>query len=197
LLFVFSSFTFASENTSTDPNQALHLLSSNTFTRLARDKLKLEAEPDYINVIIEEELIPYFDYKYAAYMVVGTHLQKTTIAQRNEFVEAFRVYLINAYGHILLKYNQQTIEILDNKAFKGKKIVIVPVRMQDNNGQVTQLGFKFRLNNKTGYWKVFDVIAEGVSMLDTKRSEFNPLIQKQGIDEVIKLLRQKNSAFES
>ena len=69
--------------------------------------------------------------------------------------------------------------------------------MRDNNGQVTQLDFKLRKNKKTGEWKVFDVIAEGISMLDTKRSEFSALIQKKGIDEVIKLLLQKNSEFAS
>jgi len=41
------------------------------------------------------------------------------------------------------------------------------------------------------------VIAEGISMLDTKRTEFGSLIQKKGIDEVIKLLLEKNDEFES
>lgn len=188
---------FASENTLTDPNQALHSLSTNTFARLNTEKSRLETEPEYIKVIIEEELIPYFDYKYAAYSVVGPSLRNTTSEQRTNFVEAFRVYLINAYGHILFKYDQQTITILDINNFKGKKIVSIPVRMRDNNGQVSNLDFKLRKNKKTGEWKVFDVIAEGVSMLDTKRSEFSSLIQKNGIDEVIKLLKKKNSEFAS
>jgi phospholipid transport system substrate-binding protein len=196
-LYSLSCHAFASENTSTDPNQALRILSSNTFARLDKEKSKLEQEPSYISVIIEEELLPYFDYKYAAYSVVGPNLKNTTEDQRNDFVEAFRIYLINAYGHILSNYNQQTLQILDNKNFNDKNVVNIPVRMVDNNGQLTQLVFKLRKNNNTGYWKVFDVIAEGVSMLDTKRSEFSPLIQKKGIDEVIELLQQKNSEFAS
>jgi len=181
----------------TDPNKALHSLSSNTFKRLEADRAKLDQDPEHIKLIINEELIPYFDYKYAAYSVVGPHLKNTTAEQRDSFVEAFRTYLINAYGHILAKYEEQTINILDNNNFKDKKIVSIPVRMTDKNGQVTQLVFKSRNNSKTNEWKVYDVIAEGVSMLDTKRSEFGSLIQKEGIDEVIKLLLQKNEEFKS
>jgi len=201
ILFVFlCSLPFsllAAENLPTDPNQTLELLSSNTFARLDKEQSKLKSEPEYIKEIIEEELIPYLDYKYAAYTILGPNLKKTTSEQRNKFVEAFYEYLINAYGHILLSYNQQTLTILGNKNFKGKKVVSIPVRMQESTGQITQLSFKLRMNSKTGEWKVFDVIAEGISMLDTKRSEFNVLIQKQGIDALIKLLKQKNNELSS
>ncbi|HIP76007.1 MAG TPA: ABC transporter substrate-binding protein, partial [Psychromonas hadalis] len=46
-------------------------------------------------------------------------------------------------------------------------------------------------------WKVFDVIAEGVSMLSTKQSEIGGLIDKKGIDEVIKMLNEKNAELAS
>jgi len=193
----FSAFAADSDTVLTDPNQTLKTLSKQTFARLESERSKLAEQPEYIKVIINEELLPYFDYKYAAYSVVGANLKNTTAEQRENFVNAFRTYLVNAYGHILIKYDEQTITILDNNNFKGKKIVSVPVRMRDNNGQVTQLSFKLRKNKKTGEWKVFDVIAEGISMLDTKRTEFGSLIQKKGIDEVIKLLLEKNDEFES
>lgn len=185
----------AVEGDLTNPNFVLHSVSKQTFNRLNKEQSRLKSEPDYIKVIIEEELIPHFDYKYAAYSVVGAHLKNTNVDQRNRFVDAFRYYLVNAYGHVLGKFEQQKIKIFDNKNFKGKKIISIPVRMSDNNGQITLLDFKLRKNKKTGEWKVFDVIAEGISMLDTKRTEFGSLIQKKGIDEVISLLLQKNSEF--
>ena len=187
----------AAEPDLTTPNKTLKVLSANMFARLDKEKAKLDSEPAYIKVIIEEELIPYFDYKYASYSVLGPHLRKTTSAQRSLFVDVFKEYSINAYGHILLNYDQQKITIVDNKNFKTKKIVNIPVRMRDNSGLVTQLNFKLRKNKKTKEWKVFDVIAEGISLLDTKRSEFGPVIQKQGIDKLIKLLQQKNNEVSS
>jgi phospholipid transport system substrate-binding protein len=198
-LFMFfsllTSFVYADDVVGNNPNEVIHSVSSNTFARINAEKNKLEAQPSYIKVIIEEELIPYFDYKYAAYKVMGAHLKKTTKEQRTDFVSAFRDYLVNAYGHILYEYDQQEIEILDNSHFKGKRIISVPVRIRDENGQVTQIAFKLRKNKKTGEWKVFDVIAEGISMLNTKQSEFGELLHKKGIDHVIALLEKKNNEF--
>lgn len=193
--YLFSCAVLANVDILTDPNKVLHSVSENTFSRLANEAERLQSEPDYINAIINEELVPYLDYKYAAYIVMGKHLKKTSKAQRAEFVEAFKTYLINGYGPLLLKYDKQKITILDNKHFNGKKVVSIPVRMRDENDQQTNFEFKFRRNSKTGHWKVFDVITEGVSILDTKGSDITELIDKKGITEVTQLLLEKNREF--
>lgn len=190
---LYSLLVSANEDVISDPNQVIRSVSANTFARISAEKSLLKERPEHIQVIITEELIPYFDYKYAAYKVMGPHLKKTTKEQRNAFVAAFKDYLINAYGHILLEYDQQKFEIIDNKQFMEKSIISIPVRVHDTTDKKTQIAFKLRKNKKTGQWKVFDVIAEGISMLNTKQSEFNELIYKKGIDHVIELLEKKNS----
>ena len=175
-----------------NPNTVLHLVSNQTLARITREKSQLTAQPEYIKVIVEEELIPYFDYKYAAYKVMGRHLKQTTKQQRTEFVEVFKTHLINAYGHILFEFENQTIKIKDNRNYEGKKTVNIQVDLLDENKKLTKLSFKFRKNKKTGEWKAFDVIAEGISLLSTKQSEVGELINKQGIDAVIELLKKKN-----
>ncbi|PKH01898.1 ABC transporter substrate-binding protein [Psychromonas sp. MB-3u-54] len=195
MTLLFSSIAFSDQIDMSNPNKVIQSVSTNTFARITAEEARLKADPDYIQVVIEEELIPYFDYKYAAYKVLGAHLRNTTIEQRNEFVEAFRLYLINSYGNILFKYDQQEIQISANTNFKNGSIVTIPVRVRDKDGQIVQLSFKLRENKKSGEWKVFDVIAEGISMLNTKQSEISELIQREGIDHVIKLLEKKNSEF--
>jgi phospholipid transport system substrate-binding protein len=197
ITFVFSSVVFSAEIDMSNPNKVIQSVSDKTFARITAEEARLKANPDYIQVIIEEELIPYFDYKYAAYKVLGANLKKTTADQRNEFVEVFRLYLVNSYSSILFKYDQQKVEIFANINFKDASIVTVPVKVRDKNNQIVQLSFKLRKNQKSGEWKVFDVIAEGISMLNTKQSEISDLIQKKGIDHVIELLDKKNSEFSS
>lgn len=197
ITLLFSSVALSAEIDMSNPNKVIQSVSTNTFARITAEKTRLEAEPDYIKVVIEEELIPYFDYKYAAYKVLGPHLRKTTIEQRNDFVEVFRIYLINSYSNILFKYDQQEIQIAGNTSFENSNIVTIPVSVKDKNDQITQLSFKLRKNNKSEEWKVFDVIAEGISMLNTKQSEISELIQREGIDHVIELLKKKNSEFSS
>lgn len=180
-----------------DPNQVVHLVSENTFARLNTEKERLKREPSYIKVVIEEELLPYIDYTYAAYKVMGRHLKKTSKAQRIGFVNAFKTYLVNVYGHMLFKFDQHKLEILDNAHFKDKSIITIAVKIVDVNMKQTQIKFKLRKNKKEQQWKVFDVIAEGISMLNTKQSELNDLFQEKGIDHVIELLNRKNSEFSS
>lgn len=180
-----------------NPNQVIRSVANNTFARLDAEAERLKREPAYINIVIEDEMLPYVDYKYASYKVMGRHLKKTTETQRTEFVEEFKTYLVNVYGHMLLEFEQQKIKIIDNNNYKERRIVSVAVHINDKNGKLTQLAFKLRKNKKTGEWKVFDVIAEGISMLSTKQSEINELIEKNGIDTVIEMLNTKNEEFSS
>ncbi|MCV5682131.1 ABC transporter substrate-binding protein, partial [Escherichia coli] len=55
------------------------------------------------------------------------------------------------------------------------------------------LEFKLRKNNKTGEWKAFDMVAEGISLLSAKQSELGGLIRQNGIDAVIAQLREHNA----
>lgn len=190
---LFSTLSHAVEVDMQNPNSVLHAVSQNTLTRLTNEKAALVEKPAYIKTIVEEELIPYFDYKYAAYKVMGKHLKSTSKQQRTEFVEVFKIHLINAYGHILYEFENQTLKIKDNNNYKGKKTVSIQVRLYDENKKLTNLTFKFRKNKKTEEWKAFDVVAEGISLLSTKQSEIGELINKQGIDAVIDLLKKKNT----
>ena len=162
-----------------NPNTVIKEVSRQTFARLNRDAALLKDNPALIKKIISEQLLPYFDYKYAAYKVMGVHLRTTSKAQRQHFVNAFRDYLINAYGHLLMGFTNQQLKIIEVENFASKRIVTIPVRVTDDTQKVTKIGFKLRKNKRTGQWKVFDVIAEGISMLQTKQSELTGVIKKK------------------
>ena len=197
LVFLFSSFSYAADVDMTNPNQVIRSVSSQTLDRISAEKEHLKTDPKYVQVIVEEELIPYFDYKYAAFLVMGNAVKETSKAQRDAFVDAFKTSLVNTYGHILFEYDDHELTIIDNNNFADKTIVTVEVRITDAQKQVTKLVFKLRKNKKTNEWKVFDVIAEGISMLSTKQSELGELIRKNGIDNVIELLNEKNKELAS
>ncbi|WP_369434200.1 phospholipid-binding protein MlaC [Psychromonas sp. MME1] len=197
LALIFVSCSYAKIAEISDPNEVIRSVAIKTSERIDLDAERLKREPSYIKVVIDEELMPYIDYKYAAYKVMGTHLKDTTEKQRDEFVETFKTYLVNVYGHMLLEYDQQEIKVLDNRNYEDSSIISVAVHVTDKNGKLTKLAFKLRKNKRTLEWKVFDVVAEGISMLSTKQSEINELIEKNGIDHVIKLLNEKNSELSS
>ncbi len=44
--------------------------------------------------------------------------------------------------------------------------------------------FKMRQNKKTGQWKAFDMVVEGISLLSSKKAELGKRIAKQGGEQV-------------
>jgi phospholipid transport system substrate-binding protein len=54
------------------------------------------------------------------------------------------------------------------------------------------IAFKVRKNRKTNEWKAFDMVAEGVSLLDSKQAELGGVIRQKGLPHVTELLKEKS-----
>lgn len=72
-----------------------------------------------------------------------------------------------------------------------KKSVTVRAVVQDPKRPEIKIAFKVRKDSKTNEWKAYDMVAEGISMLNSKRSEFESILRQDGIDAVIALMRDK------
>ena len=63
--------------------------------------------------------------------------------------------------------------------------------VQDTGRPDIKVAFQVRKDSKTNEWKAYDMSAEGISLLDSKRSEFEPILRQEGIDAILKLMREK------
>ena len=64
------------------------------------------------------------------------------------------------------------------------KMVSVDALITESGKPDIHLTFQMRKNKKTGEWKAYDLIVEGISLLSSKQAEFNSRINKLGIDQV-------------
>ena len=55
------------------------------------------------------------------------------------------------------------------------------------------VAFKVRLNKKTKQWQAFDMVAEGISLLDSKQAELGSIIRQKGLPYVTELLKSKST----
>ncbi|WP_421194332.1 phospholipid-binding protein MlaC [Aeromonas enteropelogenes] len=176
----------------TDPNALVDMAAKQTFARLKADQAQIKSNPDHLRVIIREELLPYVDNRFAAYKVLGNQIKQTTPAQRDAFVEVFTEYMVSSYADALAHFDKQTVKVEPGKAPNGN-ITAVNVSVKETGKPDIFLEFKLRKNNKTGEWKAFDMVAEGISLLSAKQSELGGLIRQDGIDAVIAQLREHNA----
>lgn len=186
LLFTTSLASFSSNAYSNE--QSPYLVIADTgqrlFSRIAKDQESLKKFPELMRDIVEEELMPSIDYKYAAFKVLGTNLRKISKTQREKFTVSMRSYLVRTYAIALKKYKDQQVTFEPNKPTKGARIVGVNTVISDANAPEINITFQMRKNKKTKQWKAYDMVIEGISLLNSKKSEISRRIKKDGIEQV-------------
>ena len=189
LLLAFNSA--AADIDATQPYDMMLKVSDKAFSRLADEQDMIKADPNHLKVVVEEELMPYVNDRYAALKVLGPNLKGAKREDVLEFVGAFRAYLVTSYAQVLTQYTGQEVRfgpapnIDDKTSIIGVKVTII-----DSPRPSINLEFKLRKDKKTGEWKAFDMIAEGISLLSSKQSEWNTKIRQEGIPVVAKELEQ-------
>ncbi|EJL6524200.1 phospholipid-binding protein MlaC [Vibrio cholerae] len=182
--------TTAATIDSSNPYQMMKAVAEKSFDRLKNEQSKVQQDPQYLKVIVEEELMPYVNEQYAALKLLGPNLKGAKREDVAEFVKAFRAYLVTNYAQVLTQYTNQTIEFAPEMPLEeDRRITTVKVEIVDAPRPNIKLEFKLR-QEKSGEWKAFDMIAEGVSLLSSKQSEWNGKIRQDGILAVAQELEQ-------
>ncbi len=192
----------AAEVKLTDPNKMVRQVADNTFARITQDQPLIVKDKEHLRVIVEEELMPYIDYKYAALRVLGSEVSKVraitdkaekakAIEDIQRFIGAFREYLVATYAGVFTQYTNQQVEFAAEQPFKGKDVVVVKTKIVEAGKPDIKIDFKVR-EDRSGEWRAYDMIAEGISLLDAKQSELQGILRQQGIDHVSGLLEQKS-----
>ncbi|HFG1890672.1 TPA: phospholipid-binding protein MlaC [Vibrio cholerae] len=173
-----------------NPYQMMKAVAEKSFDRLKNEQPKVHQDPQYLKVIVEEELMPYVNEQYAALKLLGPNLKGAKREDVAEFVKAFRAYLVTNYAQVLTQYTNQTIEFGPEMSLEeDRRITTVKVEILDAPRPNIKLEFKLR-QEKSGEWKAFDMIAEGISLLSSKQSEWSGKIRQEGILAVAKELEQ-------
>ena len=177
-----------------DPYKLIQTVANITFKRFANEQSEIRKDPNRLKTIVKEELLPYIDYRYAAFKVIGgQNFKKTTKADRAEFTKAFREYLVTSYAQVFTLYKNQKVEFSPAKDFSKSNVVAVNTSVIEVGRDPIDISFRVRKNKKTKVWKAYDMVAEGVSLLDSKQVEFSSLIRQQGLPHVTKMLIEKSA----
>ena len=126
-------------------------------------------------------------------MIGAQNFKKTTSDQRRKFVPVFRDYLVSSYAQVFTLYDDQKVEFEPAKKITKQKIVSVNTSVIDQNRAPIDISFRVRKNSKTKDWKAYDMVAEGISLLDSKQAELSGLIRQKGLPHVTEMLKEKSA----
>ncbi len=172
------------------PQTLVQETSEKMLAKLKAEKELLKQEPGRIYELVNEIVIPHFDFEYMSQLVLGKYWRRASADQRHEFTEQFRTLLVRTYAKSLNEYSDQVINFLPFREVSGGGDVTVRTEVDQPGG--FPIPIDYRLHQKGGAWKVFDVIIDGVSLVTNYRSSFSKEIRRGGIDTLIAKLAERN-----
>jgi phospholipid transport system substrate-binding protein len=144
--------------------------------------------------LAEQKVLPHFDFERMTRLAVGRNWQQATPEQRQALVKEFRTLLVRTYSTSLTAYRDQKIEVKPLRMNPSDKEVVVRTQVIQPGGPPIPIDYAMEKTD-TG-WKVYDVIIDGASLVTTYRGSFNDIIQKQGVDGLVKTLQERNRSPE-
>ena len=147
-----------------------------------RDELKRDKEK--LIAIIDDVFLPHFDIDYASILVLGRHAREATPAQRDRFAKAFYNSITHRYAEGLLNYTRGQVKVLPFHGDLNEKRTVVRTQVVLDDGKLVSIDYAFR-KSRSGDWKAYDVIIEGISYVTNYRNQVDAEIRKVGIEQLI------------
>lgn len=181
----------ASAETMPEPQALVKKASDDMLKALKDNEAELQADPEKIYDLVEDILMPHFDFEKMSKLALGKNWRSADADQRKRFVEEFRLLLIRTYSTAMLEYTDEEIKMLPFRDDLSRKRVTVPMEVVQKGGP--SIGMSLSLyQNKQDAWKVYDVKIDGISLVTNYRSSFANEIRSGGMDQLIKDLAERN-----
>ncbi len=121
---------------------------------------------------------------------LGRHWGAATGAQRTEFRELFAEYVLINYSRLLAKLGMQVFTVLTAEAIQSKTpYVLVRTEARLADGRVRK--WAWRVHETAEGYKIIDLAAAGVSLIATRRDEFDSVVAARGLDGLLAALRKQ------
>lgn len=178
---------FASAATATPPAPAARFIDSlgqRVLAVLNDRRLDRTARLDRLAAILDEAT----DLGLVARLVLGRYWREASEAQRREFVTLFRQLLLKTMADRLDTYGGETYEILSAQAVDDRD-TMVATRIRRPGAE--PIAVDWRVRDQGGRLVLIDIVAEGVSMVVTHRSEAAEIAGRSGIDGLLAEMRRR------
>ena len=155
-------------------------------------KEELSADRKALYALIDEILLPRFDRRFAAQVVLAKHWRTASDEQKARFIEAFYQALVRRYADGVLEFDPDRITVLPFRGDDTKKRTKVRTTILLDDG--SKAAVDYDLVKRESGWLVFNVVIEGVSYVRNFRTELDAEIRTSSLDAVIARLESEADA---
>jgi phospholipid transport system substrate-binding protein len=172
------------------PDVVVRSVTDEVLSIIRADKEAQSANPQKVKQLVESAVLPHFNFAHMTQLAMGRNWPQATAAQQQALTAEFRTLLVRTYAMAIILYGNQTIDYLPLRMATGDTDVIVRSVIRQATGQ--PLTIDYRMEKVAEVWRAYDVMIDGMSLVQNYRNTFNTEIQKNGIDGLIKALASKN-----
>ena len=161
--------------------------------RILGDKdLKQPAKAEQRRQMLEKVVGDRFDYAEMSRRALGAPWANLSDGEKQEFVGLFQTLLVNSYADKVESYSGEGVQYINERTEKD----YAEVRTKVLTGK-TEIPLDYRLLNKSSVWRVYDVVVDGVSLVNNYRGQFTKILRNGTFAELLDQLRKKSDKIKT
>ena len=168
-----------------DGNEAQALLKNRLDATIAVLQKK-DLDQQKKNEQLVEIVTPMFDFHLMAKLSLGRkYWPGLSEAKKDEFTDLFIKRLRASYLEKISLYTDE--KVFFKKPVQNKRKVRIPTEIISNNNRISMI---YKMYKSKKDWKIYDVEIEGISIISTYRSQFDQVLSKGTMDELLQRLEK-------
>lgn len=191
LLIGFCLAGLAITATAGEPQEKIKKTITEVMAILQDESLKAPEKTEERRTRIRQTIGQRFGFEEMGKRALGRHWRKLKPAQRKEFIPLFSDLLERSYiSKIEAGSTAEGLKILYTKE-KIDKDGYALVRTEIENPDDLNFEVDYRLLKRDGNWQAYDIVIEGVSLVNNYRTQFNKIIRQDSYETLVKKLKLK------
>jgi len=146
-------------------------------------------DTDALYSAIDDILLPIFDVQRSGDLVLGRHAREATAEQRRRFAIALYRSLMRQYADNATDFSPDRLVVRPVRGEIDPRRTRVDSEVRLSDG--TRVAISYMLRETDSGWKIFDVVAEGISYVRNFREQYDAEIRRRGLDDVIASLERQ------
>ena len=188
-LFLTASLPFSSQASDEKAaEQFVRTIVDDTISLISSSTLDASEKEKKLTTLFLDNI----DTEWMARFTLGRYWRDTDTTQRNRYHELYQKFLVMSYVPRFREYTNQRIDVRGVRDEGRDEFLVETSIISAHTAQPIRVNYKIRKNNKG--FKVFDIIAEGVSLIGVQRSDFGSIVGRRGIDGLIDALERKTNS---
>lgn len=169
-----------------NPEQVIHKLQSSLLQAMREgERLGYEGRFKLLEPVINQS----HDIEMIIKTILGaTYWSQLDTEQKNLVVDTFRQLSVATYAGRFNQYEGEQFEVIEQRALPHEQTLVRSQLTKSDGGTVN---FDYVLHQTEGYWRIVNILFDGVSDLAIKRGEYRAIMQRDGFQALIELLKEK------